>query len=228
VDVSGFEGSIGQALSEYAIPIGTAWRSLQAAHTGFYDLNLIPNSILEEQKAFKLAWHGWLLAGLTMFSIVFFYTSIISRNQEIRAAQELLRRRQTEFRDLEVLRQQRDTLVRGIARFSTAASVYDSIAPGGDRWSRILHYISNSVDDLNSLWVYQITQDANNQRSLVVSGRSIYRTRIPRLASLFEKATLKAVRTTTIREKIVYEFDLQVDQIDKSDFRFPPKPIPGR
>lgn len=229
MDLSAYEGqAIGEALSEYAIPIATAWRNLQPTHPGFYDLNLIPNSILEEQKAFKLAWHGWLLAGLTMFSIVFFYTSIISRNQEIRAAQELLRRRQTEFRDLEVLRQQRDTLVRGIARFSTAASVYDSIAPGGDRWSRILHYISNSVDDLNSLWVYQITQDANNPRSLVVSGRSIYRTRIPRLASLFEKATLKAVRTTTIREKIVYEFDLQVDQIDKADFRLPPTPVPGR
>lgn len=54
IDVSGFEGSIGEALSEYAIPIATAWRSLQT-HTGFYDLNLIPNSILEEQKAFKLA-----------------------------------------------------------------------------------------------------------------------------------------------------------------------------
>lgn len=228
VDTSLFEGALGEALSEYAIPIATAWRTLQPTQPGFYDINLIPTSILEEQKAFKLAWHGWLLAGLSLFSIVFFYTSIISRNQEIRAAQELLRRRQTEFRDLEVLRQQRDTLVSGISRFSTAASVYDSIAPGGDRWSRILHYLSNSVDDLNSLWIYEIQQDANNPRTLIIKGRSIYRTRIPRLASLFEKATLKAVRTTTIREKIIYEFDLQVDQIDKADFRLPPRPVAGQ
>lgn len=228
IDVSAFEGQLGEALSEYAIPIATAWRTLQPTQPGFYDVNLIPNSIIEEQKAFKLAWHGWLLAGLSLFSIVFFYTSIVSRNQEIRAAQELLRRRQTEFRDLEVLRQQRDTLVGGIARFSTAASVYDSIAPGGDRWSRILHYLSNSVDDLNSLWIYEIQQDANNPRTITIKGRSIYRTRIPRLASLFEKATLKAVRTTTIREKIIYEFDLQVDQIDKADFRLPPRPAAGQ
>ncbi len=32
--------------------------------------------------------------------------------------------------------------------------VYDSIAPGSDRWSRILHYLANSVEDLNSLWIY--------------------------------------------------------------------------
>ncbi|HEX9614661.1 MAG TPA: hypothetical protein VGA55_04115 [Bacteroidota bacterium] len=228
LDLTSYEGGVGEGLSEYAIPIATAWRTLQPQHPGFYDLNLIPGSIIEEQKTFGLAWHGWLLGVLTVVSIVFFQQSIVTRNQEIRAAQELLRRRQTEFRDLVVLREQRDTLNLGISRFSTAASVYDSIAPGGDRWSRILHYLSNSVDDLNSLWIYQINQAPNDPRSLTISGRSIYRTRIPRLASLFEKATLKAVRTTTIREKIVYEFDLQVDQIDKSDFRLPPKPIPGR
>jgi len=228
LDLSAYEGGVGEALSEYAIPIASAWRSLQPQHPGFYDLNLIPGSIIEEQKTLGLAWHGWVLGALTVASIVFFQQSIVSRNQEIRAAQELLRRRQTEFRDLVVLREQRDTLNLGISRFSTAASVYDSIAPGGDRWSRILHYLSNSVEDLNSLWIYQITQAPNDPRALTISGRSIYRTRIPRLASLFEKATLKAVRTTTIREKIVYEFDLQVDQIDKSDFRLPPKPVPGR
>lgn len=228
LDLSMYEESIGEALSEYAIPIATAWRMLQPTHSGFYDVNLIPTSILEEQKAFKLAWHGWLVAALSIVSIVFFYTSIISRNQEIRAAQELLKRRQTEFNDLVVLRQQRDTLTAGIARFSTAAQVYDSIAPGGDRWSRILHYLSNSVEDLNSLWIYQIQQDPSTPNALTISGRSIYRTRIPRLASLFEKATLRAVRTMAIREKIIYEFDLQVDQIDKAQFTVPPQPLTGR
>lgn len=228
IDLGLFEGSVGETLSEYAIPIASAWRTLEPEHPGFYDVNLMPNAILEEQKAFKLAWHGWALAILSMFSIVFFYTSIVSRGQEIRAAQELLRHRQTEFHDLEVLREQRDTLNRAISRFSTAAAVYDSIAPGGDRWSRILHYLSNSVEDLNSVWIYKVQQVQGNPKALIISGRSIYRTRIPRLASLFEKATLKAVRTTAIREKIVYEFDLQVDQIDKSDFIVPPKSQTGR
>jgi hypothetical protein len=104
-----------------------------------------------------------------------------------------------------------------IARYSKAASVYDSVAPGSDRWSRVLHYVANSVEDLNSLWIYRLQREETIPGALKISGKSIYRTRISRLASLFEKATLKQVRTTTIRDKIIYDFDLLVEQVDKGD-----------
>lgn len=212
------EGGAGnETISEYAIPIATAWRALQPDHISFYDINLIPLSVREGQKVFKLAWHGWLVALLIISSIVFFYTAILQQGVEIRQTNELLRRRQTEMNDLEGLRQQATTLQYEIQRFVGATALYDTLAPGADRWSRILHYFSNSVEDLNSLWVYEIRQNDNPPKSLIVSGRSIYRTRIPRLASLFEKATLKEVRTTTIRDKIVYEFDLIVEQLDKTE-----------
>jgi hypothetical protein len=218
IDLSEFEeGTVGDAISEYAVPIATAWRTLIPGHPGFYQLNLIPATVLEGQKVFKLAWHGWVVALATIGSIVFFSTSITRQAQEIRAAKDLLARRQGELNDLRILQAQRDTLTFGIARYATAATVYDSIAPGGDKWSRVLHYLSNSVEDLNSLWIYSIKQAAPGSDNLIISGRSIYRTRIPRLASLFEQATLQAVRTTTIRDKIIYEFDLLVERLDRAD-----------
>jgi len=204
-------------VSEYAIPLATAWRALDPKREGFYGINLIPELVIEGQKAFKLAWHGWIVALLIIVSIVYFYTAILQQSSEIRAASELLGRRQVELNDLMLLRQQRDTLQFGIQRYVGATALYDSIAPGADRWSRILHYFSNSVEDLNSLWIYEIKRNDNPPNSLMISGRSVYRTRIPRLASLFEKATLKEVRTTTIRDKIIYEFDLIVEQLDKTE-----------
>jgi hypothetical protein len=62
-----------------------------------------------------------------------------------------------------------------------------------------------------------MNRDEQTPGALRISGKSIYRTRISRLASLFEKATLKQVRTTVIRDKVVYDFDLIVEQIDKGD-----------
>jgi hypothetical protein len=208
---------VGEAVSEYAVPIATAWRTLNPKQAGFYDIDLCPVAIKEGQKAFKLAWHGWIIAAAIIGSIVFFYTSIESRNAEIRRTREELSRKRTQLADLEVLRARRTALQKDIDRYSKAASVYDSIAPGSDRWSRVLNYLANSVEDLNSLWIYRLQRDETVAGALKISGKSIYRTRISRLASLFDKATLKQVRTTTIRDKIVYDFDLTVERVDKGD-----------
>ena len=67
------------------------------------------------------------------------------------------------------------------------------------------------------MWIYHVRPDPQNKSIIVLSGRSIYRTRIPRSASIFERATLREVRTTSVRNKIVYEFDIVVERVDKHD-----------
>jgi hypothetical protein len=217
LDLSAFDGQVGEQVSEYAIPIAVAWEALETKSKGLYNTNLIPMSIVEGQKVFKLAWHGWLSAAAIIASIVFFYTSIEKQSGEIHISRDLLKNKQSRLKDLDALKANEENLKTEIAKYQLATTVYDSVAPGSDRWSRILHYLANSVEDLNSIWIYNNKRDDNNPNTLVISGRSIYRTRIPRLASVFERATLKAVRTTTIRDKIVYEFDLAVEQVDKSE-----------
>jgi Tfp pilus assembly protein PilN len=217
LDLGEFEGSIGEAISEYAIPIMTAWRSLQPKHPGFYTINLIPHFILEGQRTLALAWHGILIATLISLTIPFFILSFSDRQSEIRRLNGDLVQKQQKLLELDVFRQRRTTLSSDINRYSNATSIYDSIAPGSDRWSRILHYLANSIEDLNSLWIYSLKPDDKDPRNILISGRSIYRTRIPRIASIFERATLKEVRTITIRKKILYEFDITIEKVDKFD-----------
>jgi hypothetical protein len=163
------------------------------------------------------------MALMMVGSIVFFITSIQSRSAEIKRQNAELIRKKADLSDLEKLRARRTELRADIARYSNAATVYDSIAPGSDKWSRVLHYIANGVEDLNSLWIYRMARDEQTPGALMLNGRSIYRTRISRLASLFEEAVLKQVRTSTIRNKVVYEFDLSIKKIDKSDVVSPTK-----
>jgi Tfp pilus assembly protein PilN len=217
LDLSTFDGQVGEQISEYAIPIVAAWEALDPKAKGFYHTNLIPTSIIEGQKVFKLAWHGWLAALAVIVSIVFFYTSILKQNAEIINARDALQKKQARLADIEVLQQRETTLNDEIKKYNLATVIYDSLAPGSDRWSRVLHYLANSIEDLNSVWIYNLKKDDQNSNTLVISGRSVYRTRIPRLASVFERATLRAVRTTTIRGKIIYDFDIAVEQVDKSD-----------
>jgi hypothetical protein len=221
LDLGEFEGSIGEAVSEYVIPIMTAWRTLQPSLPGFYDINLVPHFVLEGQRTLALAWHGWAAAILVTLTIPFFVVQITGREAEIRRAKTELSQKQQKLTELDVFRERRATLINDIKRYSNATTVYDSIAPGSDRWSRILHYLANSIEDLNSLWIYNLKPDDRNTRNIIISGRSIYRTRIPRIASIFESATLKEVRTIKIRKKILYEFDIVIEHVDKYDIPEP-------
>jgi Tfp pilus assembly protein PilN len=221
LDLGEFEGSIGETVSEYVIPIMTAWRALQPNLSGFYDINLIPHFISEGQRTLALAWHGILMALLVCFTIPFFILSFTDRQAEIRRLNGELIQKQQKLNELDVFRLRRATLSSDINRYSNATSIYDSVAPGSDRWSRILHYLANSVEDLNSLWIYSLKPDAGDSRNIVISGRAIYRSRIPRIASIFEKATLREVRTITVRKKILYEFDIVIERVDKFDIPEP-------
>jgi hypothetical protein len=217
LDLSAFDGQVGEQISEYAIPIVAAWQALDEKAKGFYHTDLIPTSIVEGQKVFKLAWHGWIAALAVIVSIVFFYTSILKQNSEILNARDALQKKQARLADIEVLQQRETSLNSEIKKYDLATATYDSVAPGSERWSRVLHYIGNSIEDLNSIWIYNLKKDDQNPTTLIMSGRSIYRTRIPRLTSVFEAATLRAVRTTAIRGKTIYDFDISVEQVDKGD-----------
>jgi hypothetical protein len=221
LDIGEFEGSIGEAVSEYAIPIITAWRTLQPTLPGFYNINLVPHFILEGQRTLALGLPGWSVALLISFVIPFFVVLITGREAEIRRAKEELTQKRQKLGELDVFRQRRAALTEDINRYSNATTVYDSIAPGSDRWSRILHYLANSIEDLNSLWIYSLRPDDRNSQNIIISGRCIYRARIPRIASIFETATLREVRTITIRKKILYEFDIVIEKVDKYDIPEP-------
>ena len=191
LDLGAFEESIGDVMSEYAIPLMTAWQVLEPKNPGFYNLNFIPPFILERQRSLTLAWHGFLIAALLSVTIAFFILQIPARNTAIKRAKIDLATQQQKLNELDVFRSRREQLNTNINRYSNATSVYDQIAPGSDRWSRILHYIANSVEDLNSVWIYSIQSDPKNTQNILISGRALYRGRIARIASAFERATLQ-------------------------------------
>jgi hypothetical protein len=222
LDFGELEGSIGEAVSEYAIPIMTAWRALQPDYEGFYDINLIPHFVVEGQRTLALGLWGYMVAAALSATIAALIIIIPARQADIRRAKIELSQKQQQLGELDRFRQMKAGLTSDINRYFNATTLYDKIAPGSDRWSRILHYLGNSIEDLNSLWIYNLRPDDQNPKNIIISGRSIYRTRIPRIAGLFEKATLREVRTVTVRKKILYEFDIVVEQVDKHDV---PEPV---
>ena len=93
-------------------------------------------------------------------------------------------------------------------RYKTSLALYDSLVPGSERWSKILTQVSHGVEDLNSIWLTDFS--AAGDGLLTMNGFAVYRTRIPRLSTLFDNSVLREVNVQSIREQTVYKYKVEV------------------
>jgi hypothetical protein len=95
-----------------------------------------------------------------------------------------------------------------LSRYRASLALYDSLTPGAERWSKMLTQVSHGVEDLNSIWLTDM--NGGSDGAMAMNGYAVYRTRIPRLSSLFDNSLLKEVNVQAIREQTVYKYRLEV------------------
>ena len=195
-------------LSEYAVPIGVAWRVLEPNNPLVYKVNLLPAEIREGQRVFKLAWHGYLLMLLLFLSTLIFTWQIGQNSRDIRELRDVLTLKEGQRAENQTLAGSIQTLQEQLGRYKTSLALYDSLVPGSERWSKVLTQVSHGVEDLNSIW---LSDFAAGQEGLIkINGFTVYRTRIPRLATLFDNSLLKEVNVQAIRDQTVYKYNIEV------------------
>jgi hypothetical protein len=212
LDTSEFEESNENIVSEYAIPIASAMRALEPKNQRYYHIDLLPVSFREGQKIFKLAWHGYLLLATIFFVTFYFTSSYQEQNEEVRRSRLELQKKQEQLAENQRLQMILDSLGGQNSQFESALAVYDSLIPNYNRWSKVFTHLTNSFEGVNSVWIKDMV--ARVDSSIELNGYSVYRQRIPRIATMFEEATLQSVDMENIRGKDVYRFNLVIKKID--------------
>ncbi|MDP1677129.1 MAG: hypothetical protein Q8L88_09695 [Bacteroidota bacterium] len=212
LDTTEFADNPEAIVSEYAIPISSAMRALELKSSLYYHVDLLPVSFREGQKIFKLAWHGYLLLVLIFITTLFFTSRYAELNQEVLRSRSDLIKKQEQLAENQRLQSILDSLTRQNSQFESALKVYDQVIPNYNRWSKVFNHLTNSVDGLNSVWIKTIA--ARGDSSIELMGYTLYRQRIPRIANMFENATLQTVDMDKIREKEVYKFVVLINSFD--------------
>jgi hypothetical protein len=208
LDTSELSAESQESISEYAVAIGAAWKVLQPDNPNIYSINLLPASVREGQRVFKLAWHGYLLILVLFLSTLFFTWQIADKDKQIKEKREELTLVESRRSENEQLGRSISALQEQLGRYKLSLALYDSLVPGSERWSKVLTQVSHGVEDLNSIWLTDFT--AGTDGLLVMNGFAVYRTRIPRLSTLFENSVLKEVNVQAIREQTVYKYRVEV------------------
>ncbi len=216
LDAGALPPEMQERIPEYAVAIATAWKVLDDHHPAFYPINLLPETVREGQRTFKLAWHGYLLLTL-VFLGTFYFTSQYGRIQkEIVTKKRTLSQLQDKVAENEKLKTAIAGLNEQITRYNKALAVYDSLVPGVDRWNKMLAQLTKGVEDLGAIWITEVHSLGGG--AMTIQGYTLYRARIPRIAALFDNSTLTKVEVKEIRTNTppVYNFVISVPpQVEK-------------
>jgi hypothetical protein len=146
---------------------------------------------------------------LALFAMTFFFTwSITSKSREIKELSDVLVLKESQKAENLTLANSIQALEDQLTRYKTSMALYDSLVPGSERWSKVLTQLSHGVEDMNAIWLTDMT--AGKDADLMMNGFTTYRTRIPRLATLFDNALLEEVSVQEIRQQTVYKYRIKV------------------
>lgn len=211
-----------EAISEFSVPIGAAIKVLEPQGASVYNVNLLPNSVREGQRVFKLAWHGYFLLLALFFSTFFFTMQIGQKQKEIKELRDVLTLKESQKAENITLANSISALEEQLNRYQASMALYDSLVPGSERYSKVLTQISHGVEDLNAIWLQDLSSPADG--NMTMNGFAVYRTRIPRLATLFDNSLLQEVLVQEIREQTVYKYKITVPPQATATPAVPPGP----
>lgn len=197
-------------MNNYLVPISLAWQDLQPKNEHFYRLDVLPQRIREEQKRFKLAWHGILLL-LILFVAATALTVIgLQKQSDIATLSSALAfdRRQMEEQKIIVNRiNELDTRSQDIR---TAATTLDTLLMNSEVWTETLDTLAKGSAALRDTWVSEMTMDKTG--GLAVVGYSFKRSSIPTFSTLIGQTRLREVTVQEIGETKVVRYDIHLKQ----------------
>jgi len=195
-------------LSRFAISVGVAWRALEDDKDDIYKIDLLPKVVRERQKFFKLGFIGWILLLTLPFLAFFFTTKTAEYSKRVNDLQDEIQSKQEELALLQEPKRELEELKVKLSGFESVFAQLDSVLLGTKTWSHFLIKATRATQSVGGIWITEIRSSSADR--IILTGYSLYRTRIPVFSNRLGKTVLNKVEVQEIRERTVYNFELEV------------------
>ena len=195
-------------LSRFAISVGVAWRALEDDMDDIYKIDLLPKVVRERQKFFKLGLIGWTLLLMLPFLAFFFTTKTAEYSKQVKDQQNEIQSKQEELALLQEPKKELDELKTKLSGYENIFARLDSVLLGTKTWSYFLVKATRATQSIGGIWITEIRSSSADR--IILTGYSLYRSRIPVFSNRLGKTVLNKVEVQEIRERTVYNFELEV------------------
>lgn len=209
----GEDETILRELRHYSVPISVAWEMLQPKSPHFLRITLIPRHIRDEQKSFRLAWHGYLLLLLLFVSTVAMTVMILDRQSRIRTEGDALRYEQRQVAEQKAIVDQITALETRSAAITTATNTLDTLLLNGERWSETLDTLAKATSTLGNIWISEMKPE--KEGGMTVIGYSLTRASVPAISHRIGTTTLREISVQEIGQKKLFRYDINLQLEDR-------------
>ncbi len=208
-DLSSVNAETKEKFSAFSMLAAIATEYFDEQEEKFSGINLLPKYVIEDQKVFQFAWHGFAMLPVLFFA-TFFLTLKILNNQRILGQYKSQIEQQTllQKKNQEVLNKI-SNLEGMINGFSRTQSVLDSASVGTGVWSNMLQEISHLLVERKSIWITKLSNDDSG--NVLVEGYALNKNALTDFAFAIKSAQLKSMVFEALRDKNAYKFNLVFD-----------------
>ena len=208
VDGSKPEMSDPAYLSRFALPIALAFKALHPEDVFFTPSNFLPSSIIEGQKVFKVAWHGFLVLALVFLCTLFFTFHILQGNKGLTDAKkndrelaQSLAKLRVEAKEIQEIRSQLELHQKGIEAMRT-------VLENKNPWSFLLDSIDRSFAANPISWLTNLRTEKDK---LILSGATTKQANVIQFAKLLPNSQIMKVSASKIAAYPIWVFEIASD-----------------
>lgn len=206
IDTSLLDREIEENISMFSVPVAAAMEYEKELKKEYKGVNLIPSMLVERQKTFPLAWHGYIVI-LLLFGLTFFVTKNILQqmndlaviDKEIAALTEQQRLYKALLDEIANY----DSKVKG---FDETQAVLDSVTKDASIWQSYISNLSGFMEQRPSMWITGISSP--EPKKVEVFGLSRNRPLVSEFTQFLKGATLMGVTSEKISNERVYKFTI--------------------
>ncbi|MBN1446632.1 MAG: PilN domain-containing protein [Bacteroidetes bacterium] len=195
-------------MNNYLIPISLAWQELQPRNQHFYRLDVLPAKIREEQKRFKLAWHGVILLLLLFVAVTALTVMSLRKQAEIQTLSSELSFDRRQIAEQKIIVDQITELEQRSTAIRNATTTLDTLLINAELWTETLDTLATAAAQLRDTWVSEMKVEKDG--AIMITGYAMKRSSIPTFSNLIGKTRLREVTVQEIGEAKVFRYDIQL------------------
>ena len=194
-----------EQMAKFAIPIASAWRTLDPKNENFYKTNLIPYKILDRQKPFKIEWHGYLLlASLFFFSLN--GTRInLEVKQEIEITKRSIKTTEAQLKEKNELARKLEEIKRELVILAEQSEKMELIKGDNNQWTYIIEVLAQAINDNPLTWVESLMTEREGFR---IKGYTTRKKNVINLSKLYPNAKIQFISKIEHESVDYWEFEI--------------------